>query len=121
MKAISESNLVCLHPIQQSKEIVEMELEELQSSTTANDVVDFRVSPKEYHPDYIQAVGRLIDLRVALDKIPEVFDVVLGLVGKKVAQRPCRPSLMKMSGSRLPASQLQINEVFFQYNNKNNV
>ena len=89
-----------------------MELEELQSSTAENDVVDFRVSPKEYHPDYIQAVWRLIDLRVALDIIPEVFDVVLGLVGKKVAQHPCRPSLMKMSSSRLPASQLQINEVF---------
>ena len=89
-----------------------MELEELQSSTAQNDVVDFRLSPKEYHPDYIQAVWRLIDLRVALDKIPEVFDVVLSLVGKKVAQHPCRPSLMKMSSSRLPASQLQINEVF---------
>ena len=84
----------------------------MQSTTAENDVVDFRVSPKEYHPDYIQAVWRLIDLRVALDKIPEVFDVVLSLVGKKVAQHPCRPSLMKMSGSRLPASQLQIHEVF---------
>ena len=89
-----------------------MELEELQLSAAQNYVVDFRLSPKEYHPDYIQAVWRLIDLCVALDKIPEVFDVVLGLVGKKVAQHPCWPSLMKMSGSRLPALQLQINEVF---------
>ena len=65
----------------------------------------------KYDPDFVAGIWRLFDLRVALDNINPVIEAVFGLIGKKVAHLPARTTLMMMSGSRLPACQVQIAEV----------
>ena len=65
----------------------------------------------KYDPDFVAGIWRLFDLRVALDNINPVIEAVFGLNGKKVAHLPARTTLMMMSGSRLPACQVQIAEV----------
>ena len=65
----------------------------------------------KYDPDFVAGIWRLFDLRVALDNINPVIEAVSGLIGKKVAHLPARTTLMMMSGSRLPACQVQIAEV----------
>ena len=91
------------------QEILEDEVEELKAD--ANEEVNFVMESGKYHPNFYEAVWRLLDLRVAIDKINPVLDVVLGLVKKRMVRHPARSTLMDMSAARVSASHLQIAEV----------
>ena len=82
-----------------------------QPRLLAEDTIEFKMTSGKYDPDFVAGIWRLFDLRVALDNINPVIEAVFGLIGKKVAHLPARTTLMMMSGSRLPACQVQIAEV----------
>ena len=88
---------------------MEDQVEELKAD--ANEEVNFVMESGKYHPDFYEAVWRLLDLRVAIDKINPVLDVVLGLVKKRMVRHPARSTLMDMSAARVSASHLQVAEV----------
>ena len=88
---------------------MEDQVEELKAD--ANVEVNFVMESGKYHQNFYEAVWRLLDLRVAIDKINPVLDVVLGLVKKRMVRHPARSTLMDMSAARVSASHLQIAEV----------
>ena len=73
--------------------------------------VDFRLSSGKFHPDMVEAVWKLLDLRIAEEKVEPAMSVVASLLGKKIVGIPCRSTVHGWSQSRLSASHLQIAEV----------
>jgi chromosome segregation ATPase len=94
------------------KEILQDKVEELEFNN--NEIVDFKMPSGAYHPNFVNCIWQLQARHVAIANINSVISACLALVGKKMEQLPCQNTLMKMSVSRLSASQQQL-EV-----NKNN-
>ena len=62
----------------------------------------------KYHPSFRFVVWKMVSKHVGIDNVNDVIDDCLSLVGKKLARRPARSTLMDMSVARLSAAQQQL-------------
>ena len=65
----------------------------------------------KYHPSFRFVVWKLVAKHLGIDNVNNAIDDCLSLVGKKLARRPARSTLMDMSVARLSAAQQQLQVV----------
>ena len=90
----------------QEKEILEERVEELEEKIS--DEVDFKTSSETYSATFVNGVMKLQELHVANKYIVTVIETCLGMVGKRMVNRPALNTISGYGIARLSIAQQQL-------------